>query len=151
VRTAWGAGRSDENTLRIGVAVTWRCDMLPNLAVHSRYTVFGSFRFLQSLGERPGPCKYYVSLYAAFTAVTRVQIPSGTPNLFRNLRAIAELFVGTKRHKLERISTGIALQSSNVFACFEHVFTGTKRHSCNSMHYQPAAAPDACNNLMTSL
>src|SRR6267378_1609829 len=47
-----------------------------------------------------------------FTAVTRVQIPSGTPNLFRNLRAIAELFVGTKRHKLERISTGIALQSS---------------------------------------
>jgi hypothetical protein len=32
------------------------------------------------------------------------QIPSGTPNLFRNLRAIAEILVGTKRHKLERVS-----------------------------------------------
>src|SRR5437762_2873436 len=40
---------------------------------------------------------------ASFTAVTRVQIPSGTPNLFRNLRA-AEIFLGTKKHKLERIS-----------------------------------------------
>jgi hypothetical protein len=36
------------------------------LAVHSRYTVFGFFRFFQGLGERPGPCKYYVSLYAIF-------------------------------------------------------------------------------------
>ena len=54
----------------------------------------------------------YLQIEVSFTAVTRVQIPSGTPNLFRKLRAIAELFVGTKRHKLERISTGIALQSS---------------------------------------
>src|SRR5579864_8367140 len=37
-----------------------------NLAVHSRYTVIGFFRFFQGLGERPGPCKYYVSLYAVF-------------------------------------------------------------------------------------
>ena len=36
------------------------------VAVHSRYTMSGSFRFLQGLGERPGPCKYYVSLYAIF-------------------------------------------------------------------------------------
>lgn|SRR6266436_1022866 len=35
-------------------------------AVHSRYPVFGFFRFLQGLGERPGPCKYYVSLNAVF-------------------------------------------------------------------------------------
>ena len=32
-------------------------------AVHSRYTVFGFFVILQGLGERPGPCRYYVSLY----------------------------------------------------------------------------------------
>jgi len=30
-------------------------------------------------------------------------VPSGTPNLYRNLRA-AEIFLGTKKHKLERIS-----------------------------------------------
>src|SRR5258708_16213114 len=33
-----------------------------------------------------------------FTAVTRVQIPSGTPNLFRSLRGTATFGAGTKRH-----------------------------------------------------
>ena len=58
-------------------------------AVHSRYTVFNSFRFLQGHGERP-----------AFTAVTRVQIPSGTPNLFSNLRFPLLLYIGTKKEQL---------------------------------------------------
>jgi hypothetical protein len=40
------------------------CDQI--FAIHSRYTVFGSYRFLQGLGERSGPCKYYVSFYAVF-------------------------------------------------------------------------------------
>ncbi|HWO28348.1 MAG TPA: hypothetical protein VNO32_06080, partial [Candidatus Acidoferrum sp.] len=31
-----------------------------------RIALFRSFRFLQGLGERPGPCQYYVSLYAIF-------------------------------------------------------------------------------------
>jgi hypothetical protein len=33
-----------------------------------------------------------------FTAVTRVQIPSGTPNLFKSLRGTATSCAGTKRH-----------------------------------------------------
>src|SRR6267378_8673235 len=33
-----------------------------------------------------------------FTAVTRVQIRSGTPNLFRSLRGTATFGAGTKRH-----------------------------------------------------
>jgi hypothetical protein len=33
----------------------------------------------------------------SLTAVTRVQIPSGTPSLFTEMRVIAEMFVGTKR------------------------------------------------------
>ena len=33
----------------------------------------------------------------AFTAVTRVQIPSGTPNLFSNLRFPLLLYIGTKK------------------------------------------------------
>ncbi len=36
----------------------------------------------------------------SFTAVTRVQIPSGTPSLFTELRVIAEMFVGTKKTPL---------------------------------------------------
>src|SRR5439155_26800511 len=46
-------------------------------------------RTSEELGGRPPP----------FTAVTRVQIPSGTPNLFRNLRAQAVFFAGTARMK----------------------------------------------------
>ena len=70
----------------------------------------GNFQRLRGRPPLVSPLKSCMG--RSFTAVTRVQIPSGTPNLFRNLRAIAELFVGTKRHKLERIPTGIALQSS---------------------------------------
>jgi hypothetical protein len=42
----------------------------------------------------------YLQLVVSFTAVTRVQIPSGTPNLLRNLQPIAEIFVGTKKAQL---------------------------------------------------
>jgi hypothetical protein len=34
----------------------------------------------------------------SFTAVTRVQIPSGTPNLFKNLRERRQFCAGTKRN-----------------------------------------------------
>ena len=34
------------------------------LAVHRRYTVLGSFTFLQDLSERPGPCKSYMNFNA---------------------------------------------------------------------------------------
>jgi hypothetical protein len=38
----------------------------------------------------------------AFTAVTRVQIPSGTPNLFSNLRFVILLYMGTKKAQTRR-------------------------------------------------
>src|ERR1700732_4771095 len=50
-------------------------------------------------------------LVITFTAVTRVQIPSGTPSLFRSLRAIAEIFVGTKRHNSKWIPAIISAES----------------------------------------
>jgi len=71
----------------------------------------------------------------AFTAVTRVQIPSGTPNLFRNLRAIVEIFVGTKRHNSDRITTSCAVQSqlfsriSVIFSQAQQVFGRSNTHS----------------------
>src|SRR5579859_752838 len=70
----------------------------------------------------------YLQIEVSFTAVTRVQIPSGTPSLFRNLQPIAEIVVGTKRHNSDRIPTSLRCSITTVFAYFEHVFTGTKKH-----------------------
>ena len=39
----------------------------------------------------------YLQIVVSFTAVTRVQIPSGTPNLFSNLRLPLLLYIGTKK------------------------------------------------------
>ena len=55
--------------LRSQLVCAFLAEMIPCcqlLAVHSRYTIFGFFRLLQGLGERPGLCKYYVSLDAVF-------------------------------------------------------------------------------------
>ena len=52
-----------------------------------RYGATGALQLLRDpTGHRP------------FTAVTRVQIPSGTPNLFKRLRGMAAFGAGTKRH-----------------------------------------------------
>ena len=45
-----------------------------------------------------------------FTAVTRVQIPSGTPNIFSSLRFDPLLFIGTKRHKSRRQGEATSLK-----------------------------------------
>src|SRR5260370_41425426 len=50
---------------------------------------------------RPCSCSL-LELRLAFTAVTRVQIPPGTPNLIRSLRAIAHFLVSTKRNTFRR-------------------------------------------------
>ena len=90
---------------------------------------------LQGIAERPLPCSYNVIQFVSFTAVTRVQIPSGTPNLFRNLRAIVEIFVGTKRHNSDRITTSCAVQSqlfsriSVIFSQAQQVFGRSNTHS----------------------
>jgi len=43
-------------------------------------------------------CVVSVTYDRTFTAVTRVQIPSGTPNLFKSLRGTPTFRAGTKRH-----------------------------------------------------
>src|SRR5260370_42427479 len=45
---------------------------------------------------RPCSCSL-LELRLAFTAVTRVQIPSGTPNLFRSLRPMGHVVRGQKK------------------------------------------------------
>jgi hypothetical protein len=47
-------------------------------------------------------CKLRLAI--AFTAVTRVQIPSGTPNPFRGLRTFRHFFIGTNRHTFAQLS-----------------------------------------------
>jgi len=42
----------------------------------------------------------YMPLKGTFTAVTRVQIPSGTPNLFINLQFHLILYAGTKKAQI---------------------------------------------------
>ena len=45
-------------------------------------------------------CLFFYALnVATFTAVTRVQIPSGTPSLFSNLRFPLLLYIGTKKEQ----------------------------------------------------
>ena len=52
---------------------------------------------LQGIAERPLPCNYNViQPLSAFTAVTRVQIPSGTPKPFHRLATNSQFF---RRHK----------------------------------------------------
>src|ERR1700692_4171430 len=62
-----------------------------------------------------------VAIRVAFTAVTRVQIPSGTPNLFRSLRGADTFGAGTKRHNF----------IANVLARFAQspVFSSIRSHS----------------------
>src|SRR5437016_5864221 len=63
----------------------------------------------------------------AFTAVTRVQIPSGTPNLFRSLRRTATFGAGTKRHNsVANFLPG--LPNRECFRASGAVLVGTKRH-----------------------
>jgi hypothetical protein len=58
----------------------------------------------------PASCKsLYFLMVVAFTAVTRVQIPSGTPNLFTKLQTLNGIFVGTKRHNSDRTATEVSV------------------------------------------
>src|SRR6266849_1762364 len=68
-----------------------------------------------------------VSPLKSFTAVTRVQIPSGTPNLFRSLRGTATFGAGTKRHNsVANFLPG--LPNRECFRASGAVLVGTKRH-----------------------
>src|SRR6267143_5063410 len=99
------------------------------LAVQGRYNqslhLGVSSRSLQGIAERPLPCSYYVVV--SFTAVTRVQIPSGTPNLFRSLRGTATFGAGTKRHN-SVANFWPGLPNRECFRASGAVLVGTKRH-----------------------
>ena len=69
----------------------------------------------------------HCSATAAFTAVTRVQIPSGTPNLFRSLRGTATFGAGTKRHN-SVANFWPGLPNRECFRASRAVLIGTKRH-----------------------
>src|SRR6266849_4058257 len=71
------------------------------------------------------PCR--VVSVTSFTAVTRVQIPSGTPNLFKSLRGTATFGAGTKRHNsVANFLPG--LPNRECFRASGAVLVGTKRH-----------------------
>jgi hypothetical protein len=64
----------------------------------------------------------------SFTAVTWVQIPSGTPNLINGLEEIVLFSAGTKRHKSHPNSAGASPESpmfSRVSSLFLPVQKGT--------------------------
>src|SRR6266851_4039516 len=61
-----------------------------NLGRTALRTPSSAFRFLWFLT--------FPVWHPTFTAVTRVQIPSGTPNLFKNLRERRQFCAGTKRN-----------------------------------------------------
>src|SRR5208283_4933862 len=63
-----------------------------------------------------------------FTAVTRVQIPSGTPNLFRDLERQSRFIVGTKGNSRTAKSLRPAVPELH-FPRFDGFFVGTKRHN----------------------
>src|SRR6266851_9917615 len=86
---------------------------------------------------------------ASFTAVTRVQIPSGTPNLFKSLRGRATFGAGTKRHNF--IANCLArFAQSLVFPCIRSCsYRHKKAHA--TQPDQAAATAGARNKRMTLL
>src|SRR6266853_6887815 len=66
-------------------------------------------------------------LVITFTAVTRVQIPSGTPKLINNLEEQRRFFAGTKRNSRTARFVRPAVPQPH-FPRFVGFFVGTKRH-----------------------
>jgi len=107
----------------------------------------GDFQRLRGRPPLVSPLKSCMG--RSFTAVTRVQIASGTPNLFRSLRGTATFGAGTKRHN----------SVANFLTRFaqSRVFSGIRSCSCrhNKAHAiqpdQSAATAGARNRRMTLL
>ena len=78
----------------------------------------GNFQRLRGRPPLVSPLKSCMG--RSFTAVTRVQIPSGTPNNLKSLRGSAVFAAGTKRHNF----------IANVLAWFAQspVFSGIRSH-----------------------
>ena len=85
----------------------------------------GNFQRLRGRPPLVSPLKSCIG--RSFTAVTRVQIPSGTPNLFRSLRGTATFGAGTKRHN-SVANFWPSLPNRQCFRASGAVLVGTKRH-----------------------
>ena len=91
------------------------------------FMIHETFLYLTETAFGSHPCR--VVSATSFTAVTRVQIPSGTPNLFRNLQPIAGIAVGTKRHNSDRIPTSFAVPSP-LFSPILGIFSQAQKGTC---------------------
>jgi len=123
----------------------------PKLAVQGRYNqsqcLCVSSCSLQGIAERPLPCNYNVIQFA-FTAVTRVQIPSGTPNAIKSLRGKATFAGGTKRHNfIANFLAGFA--QSRVFSGIRSCFCRHKK--AHATPPDQAAATAGARNRRTTL
>jgi hypothetical protein len=78
----------------------------------------------------------------AFTAVTRVQIPSGTPNLINGLEEIVLFPAGTKRHKFHPNSAALLRNHQ----CFRGCRAYSYRHKKAQLKTAPSAADSVCAN-----
>jgi len=90
---------------------------------------------------RPCSCSL-LELRLAFTAVTRVQIPSGTPNLINGLEEIVLFPAGTKRHKFHPNSAALLRNHQ----CFRGCRAYSYRHKKAQLKTAPSAADSICAN-----
>ncbi len=125
------------------------------LAVQGRYKVnlflcvlIGSLQALQS--DRRLVITSYSSLFAPFTAVTRVQIPSGTPNLFSDLRGIAHCLEGTKRNSF-RPELAVQLSENTDLSRMSNLFLKAQKGTSAATAAQPPREPEARNSRITSV
>jgi hypothetical protein len=105
--------------------------------------------------ERAGTHRGHVKLFLtalAFTAVTRVQIPSGTPNLFSNLRATARSVAGTKRHNFGPEFT-VQFSGNTDLSRMSNLFLKSQKGTsgASAVQAQPPREPEARNSRITSL
>src|SRR6476660_9857037 len=89
------------------------------------FMIHETFPYLTETASDSHPC--CVVSVTSFTAVTRVQIPSGTPTLFKSLRGTATFGAGTKRHN-SVANFWPGLPNRGCFRASGAVLVGTKRH-----------------------
>jgi hypothetical protein len=121
------------------------------LAQTSRYT-----DDTQSVGSFLLPIAIYRALRCdrclviTFTAVTRVQIPSGTPNLINGLEEQRGFFAGTKRNSRTAKSLRSAVSQLH-FPRFVAFFVGTKRHRLTPQSRVPLRGRETSESLHSAL
>jgi hypothetical protein len=100
----------------------------------------GNFQRLR--GRPPLVSLFKSCMGRSFTAVTRVQIPSGTPNLINGLEEIVLFPAGTKRHKFHPNSAALLRNHQ----CFRGCRAYSYRHKKAQLKTAPSAADSVCAN-----